>query len=534
MLDKSLILPFIVEAHDGKESVSYPAEVACVVCLASLQRRRTGFLRDVDERLSSLVKIYYPIWAVPFDDSCLTVDGLAFLSSDFAFKEPKNVGLLVEDLKKNSAVQTEFMLALGKQAKNVGQSVSSSGLSFKALITDRDILNFFLEYVRSSAPLDDEEAVVVPSEIDEERATEVREVAADCLRRIRANVKAVQYYLKVLDGEVKFHERMILNEVEFLKEKCDAEVGLLKPEVERKVEKLKAKHDTQVTRILKANEKEVAGLEKKRQIHMRKLHALERRKSTLEKRRGYREYALERFNREINDVKKDIRLLSIAIENVGSESNKSIKRVDEEFQRAKALEEEKIKKLSTACETKIGESKKMITTMTSDAASITKEYEKLADEMKQEASVFRDQIAIDWKLARSTLIRVPIYVAVYVEDREVRLSLFSPMIISEDVSFLKGLRKILTFTSEPRLKLLMRPRSSKLQEILSSSLIRKIQSEETFRENMNVILRTNNLLDQEGFERTLVEGLKEAEKKRWLTAEEAMTVYSGLEERKNE
>jgi hypothetical protein len=529
VLDKNLILPFIVEAPDGKENVSYSTELACAVCLTELQRRKTGFLRDTAEKVLFLSKIYYPIWAVPLNDSCLIIDGLASLSYNFTFKEPANTGLFIEDLKKNSVVNQEFMAALNKQAKNVEKFASTVNLSFKALIANREILNFFVEYIKSGASVSNDKVVLIPSEIDEKTAAQTREAVTNCLRGIHANVKGIQYALEVLNEEVKFHERMILNEVEVLKEKCETEVASLKPEVEKKVAKLKLKHDMTATRILKDLEKKAAVLEKKREKYMQKFHVLEQRKeSTLKKRRTYQAYALEKYNREISNAKKEIRLLSAAIENVRKESDKSVKKVDEEFRGATALEEEKIKKIISSYETKIGEKNKQIPNIASDATSITKEFESLTAEMKREDSVFREQIAINWKLDDLTLICTPIYMAGYVKGNEERYSLFSPMTISEDVSVLQGLRKILALTSEPRLKLLMRPRSNELQEMLSSSVIKKMHDEETFRENINRICRANNLLEREDFEKTLNEGLTEAEKKRWVTAEEAMTVCSGI------
>ena len=166
--------------------------------------------------------------------------------------------------------------------------------------------------------------------------------------------------------------------------------------------------------------------------------------------------------------------------------------------------------------------------MASEATSITKSVESLMDEMKREALVLREHISINWQLEDLALVCVPIYVIGYAKGNEERYSLFSPMTISEDVSVLRELRKILTLTSEPRLKLLMRPRSNGLHEMFNSSIIKRMKSEETFRENMNRICRANNLLEREDFEKTLNEGLTEAERKLWITAEEAMTVYGGI------
>ena len=534
MTDENLVLPFIIEAHDGKEDVSYPTELACVVCMTELQRRKTGFLRDASEKVSFMSKIYYPIWVAPLEDSCLITDGLASLSHQFTFKEPTNTGLFVEDLKKNSVVHQEFMAALNKQTKNIEKFASTVNVSFRALIANREMLNFFLECFKSGSFLSrdrDEKVVLIPSEIDGKTAAETREAVTDCLRRIHANVKGLQYALGVLNEEVEFHEFMISNEVELLKEKCEAEVSSLKPEVEKKIEKLKLKRDTTITHILKDTEKKAAVLEKKREKYMRKLQGLEQRKKSIRKKKRSttrRTYEIEKCDREINDAKKEIRTLSSVIENIRKEENKSVKEVDEEFRDTVALEEEKIKELNSVYESKIGEKKKQITEMASEAASIMKSVESLMDEMKLEASVFREQILIDWKLDDPALVCVPIYMIGYAKGNEERYSLFSPMTISEDTSVLNGLRKILTFTSEPRLKLLMRPRSNELHEMLSSYVIKRMQNEETFRENMNRICRANNLLERGDFEKTLNEGLTEVEKKRWITAEEAVTVCSGI------
>jgi hypothetical protein len=525
--EKILVLPFIVKAHDNEENVSYPAELAGVACLTEWQRKKAGFLRDTTEKVSFLSKLYYPIWVAPLEDSCLIIDGLAYSSHNFAFKEPAATGLFVEDLKKNSTVPQEFMTALSRQTKNAEKIASTVNLSFKALIADKELLKFFSEYLKSNASFSGEKAVFVPSEIDETAATAAHEAVVNCLRRIYANVKGLQYALEVLNEEVEFHERMALNEVELLKEKCEAEIASLKPEVEKNIEKLKSKRDVAISHVSKDTEKKTAVLEKKREKYLQRLRGLEQRKESAHKKRR-QTYMLERYDQEISNVKKEIRALASMIEDVKKEGKKNTKKLEEEFRAAAALKEEKIKKLNSAYEAKIGEKTKYIADMTSETAAVTKSFTSLMDEMKREASVFKEQIIINWKINDCTLICVPIYMTAYAKDSEERYSLFSPMTISEDVSVLQGLRKILTLTPEPRLKLLMRQASNELHELLSSAVIKKMQSEETFRQNITDLCRANNLLKRDNFERTLNEGLTEAEQKQWITAEEATAVCSGL------
>jgi hypothetical protein len=64
--------------------------------------------------------------------------------------------------------------------------------------------------------------------------------------------------------------------------------------------------------------------------------------------------------------------------------------------------------------------------------------------------------------------------------------------------------------------------------MLSSRVTKRMQNEAPFRENMNRLCRANNLLERGDFEKTFDEGLAEAEKKRWITAEEAAAVCSGI------
>jgi hypothetical protein len=525
--DKILVLPFIIEVHDEKGSVSYPAELAGVVCSSEFQRRKTGLLKDAAEKTSFLSKLYYPIWVAPLEDSCVIIDGLASSSHNFTFKEPAKTELFVEDLKKNSAFPQEFAAALSRQAKNAEKFTSPVNLSFKALIADKELLKFFSEYLKNGSTFSGDKAVFLPSEIDEPAAAAARETVANCLRRIYANVKGLQYALEVLSEEVDSHEHMLLNEVGLVTGKCEAEVASLTPEVEKNIEKLKLKRDAAAAHVLKGTEKKAAVLEKKREKYLQKLQRLEQRKESVQKKRS-QTYVLEKYDQEINGVKKEIRLLSTMIEAVKKEGDKSVKKFEKEFRAAAALEEDKIKKLNSACEAKIGEKKKQITSIASETAAITKSFAGLMDELKRAASVFREQIAANWKLDDLTLVCVPIYLAGYAKGSEERYSLFSPVTISDEVSVLQELRKMLTLASEPRLKLLMRSASVGLQEMLGSAVIKKMQNEETFRQNVTSLCRATNLLEREDFERTLNEGLTEAEQKRWITAEEAAAVLSGI------
>ena len=526
MTDKILVLPFIVNENGNRESTSYPAELAGAVYLTEFQRKKTGLLGDEAEKVSFLSKLYYPIWIAPLEDSCVIIDGLASLSRNFTFKEPANIGLFVEDLKKNSVLPNEFMAALGRQAKKSGDK-STFGLSIRALITDKEVRVFFPTYLKKGLIFSGNKMVILPSEIDEQAAATVCETVKNYLRRNYAIIKGLQYALQVLYEETEFHKSMLLNEAELLKEKREAEVTILQLEVEKNVEKLKSRHEATIALVLKEAEKKTAFLSKKSEKYLQKLEGLEQRKASLQKKKR-QTYMLEKYSQQINVVRKEIKLFSSMIENVKRESDKNIKKVDEEFRKAAALEEERISKLNSEYDAKIDEKKKQIANMTSETTTITKAFMGSIEEMKQAASVFKEQTVTNWKLDDLKLICVPIYVIGYARGSEERHGLLSPVTISEDESVLQELRERLTLTSEPRQKRLMRPASKELHEIIVSAVLKKMQNEEAFRRTITNLCHTNNLLKQVDFGKTLREGLTEAEHKHWVTPEEAAIAYRGI------
>ena len=539
MTEKNLILPFITKAENQKEDLTYPAEIACVVCLAECQRKKTGFLRDTPEKMAFISKVYYPLWAVPAENSCIVLDGLGALSYKFSFKEPTKTGTFIEELKKNSVNHEQFMDALEKQTQKLGEFTSPATVQFNGLIADKELLNFLIEYFKSGQLLnknEDTKDAVVPMEVHEKAAFETSKAVTKCLRIIQANAKGLQYAVSVLNEEAEFHKLATTFEIERLKEKCEAELSALRPEVEKIVKKLTAKHDKNLATIQRTVERKISVLEKQRDRYMRKLQGAEQKKDSVQKRMNtakrkktsskaaYGSYELERYEREINNTKKEVKAVNETIEKIKKEGEKSAKQVEEEFRRAVGQEEGKIKELTALYEAKADKKKKQIDKITSEEASIKMNLENLMDELKRSNAALRKQVEIDWKLSdleNPVLVQVPIYMIKYTKGNEERYSLFSPISISEEVSVLNGLRKIMAFSSEPRLKTLTRQASKKLTEMFNSNVAEKMQSDEVFKSNMNSLCRANNLLDTMEFAETLNQGLDELTKRGWLTSEEA-------------
>jgi hypothetical protein len=541
MNGKTLTLPFITKTPNQKEELSYPAELACVVCTAEAQRKKPSFLRDASEKIALISKVYYTMWILGADNECLIIDGLKTSSHEFSFEEPNKTEFFVEELKKNSVNPQKFLDSLKTQAKETKNFASPVNLSFPAMIDDKELLSFLLEYFKAGALQGNiqEETAVIPPETDAKAASETSQAFARCLRTMQADAKGLKYALAVLKEELEFHTNAAVSEIEQLEEKLEVEMAALKLIVDKALKKITHKQDKTIAALHKGIDRKLAFLDRKREKYMRKLQVAEQRKDAVQKKidtakkrksaskSSSGSFALKKYEREVDKTKKEIKASSDELEKFRKEGDNSVKQKQEEFQKAIAQEESKITQLTNAYHAKTDEKQKQIDEMTTHAASLNTNLENRIDELKRRGNALRSEVEVDWKLDdpdEFILAQVPIYLVKYTKAEEERYSLLSPIVIGEEVSVLNELKKMLAFNSEPKLKTLTRPASKKLDETLNTQLLGKMQGDSAFRIKMNEVCRASNLIDLNDFAQTLNEGLDEIEKKGWMTREESATL----------
>jgi hypothetical protein len=541
MNEKNLILPFVTKAPNQNENMSYPAELACVTCIAESQRKKPSFLRDASEKIVLVSKLFYPLWVLSAGNSCLIIDGLNMSKHGFSFEEPTKIGIFVEELKKNTINSQKFIETLQNQAKTNKEFSSKVNLSFAGLIDDGELLSFLAEYLKTGKVQNktEKETALIPSEIDSNAATATSQTFVYCARTIEADAKGIKYVLSVLKQELESQTNAITGEIEQLEEKRDFEVAILKPIVTKNIKKISQKQDKVFTSLQRSFDRRIGALEKKREKYMHKLQLAEQRKDAAQRRvdatkkkkstskSSSGSFALQKYGREIDNVKKEIKTVLDELDKLKKEGEIDLKLKKVEFQKAIAEEENQLTRLETACKTKTDEKQRQIEEMNSQARSITSNLENIIDELKRSGSALRSQVEVSWKLDDPDdliLAHLPVYLVKYAKGEEERFSLFSPISISEDISVMGGLKKMLMLNSESKMKELARPSNKKLQETLKLNVLWKMQNESDFRIKINQICRASNLIDLNNFGQTLNEGLDELEKKGWITREEAASL----------
>ncbi|NIQ07824.1 MAG: hypothetical protein GWO20_19530, partial [Candidatus Korarchaeota archaeon] len=291
MSSSSLILPYVVEDEDRKKPFTRDMEAAAVLCLAEAKRKKPGILGAPPESLSFVSKMHYPLWAIPWENECVVVDGLGILSHTIVHMKPPDVKLFVEDLKRSKTARELFRSALKSHSKTFEDFVETTRVSMNTIVANREILSTISRYIEQGLILKKgatEPVTSIPLKLDEKAAMERAENLFNRWKLIQSEKKGLRYAINVLHEETKLHEQKIVGEIEQMWETFEDKISRLKSEVEERIEQLTTERDVKIKRIFKVSERELKVALKERAKDEQKLEKLERDKHVYQKRKQIR------------------------------------------------------------------------------------------------------------------------------------------------------------------------------------------------------------------------------------------------------
>ncbi len=533
---EKMTLPFVIKTRET-QIVTYSEELAVITCLAELQRKKPGFLRDSSEQISSISKMHYPLWLLQMEDSCIVLDGLATLNTSLSFEEPIKMELLDEALKRSSGNPNEFSTALKGGASRAKEFTTPSKVTFQALIGDNELLSFLKEYIRTGEPQgnDSENVALIPTDVDSKAALEIGLHLRKTIRTMEADAKELDYLLKVLKDESSFHINGLTSEIELLEQNQDLETEALKPSIDKAIKKINEKQEKTIAHLQKAHGKEIGTLERKREILMRRLHVLEQRKDAARNRveaakrkknsrSSSGSFALQKYEKDFDRTKKEINKITEDIDKIKRTFEANLKQKKAEFQKAISQEEEKLNSIVSIFGLKKAEKQRQIDEIQNHTATLSTHLSNKMDTLKRSCDDFRNQIKLNFKpefFDFPILAYLPTYLIKYSKNIDQRYIMFSPLTFSEDASTFSGLKNALALNPEPKLKNITHFANRKLQDTISSCFLTKTQNDEIFKSQMNELCQSNNLVDLNNFAQILNEGLDGLEKKGWIRREES-------------
>jgi len=539
MSSSSLTLPYAVEDEDRRKPFARDMEAAAVVCLAEAKRKKPGILGAPPEKLSFISKLHYPLWAVPWENECIIIDGLGILSHTIMYMKPPDVRLFVEDLKRSTTARELFRSALKSHTKTFEDFVETTQVSMSTIVADREILSAISQYIEQGLILKKgatEPGTSIPLKLDEKVAMERAENLVNRWKLIQLEIRGLRYAINVLDEEIELHEQKVVSEIEQIQETFEDKISRVKSEVEKRVEKLMVERNAKVKGIFEVSEKELKVALKEKAKHEQKLEKLERDKLVFQKRKQIRkrkgneagvtywDHKIKVCKNKISEVKGKIKVLSLFIKRMRKQGELSVKKLNESYQRMIDGERKKILDLEALRDSQVAMTKKEIEELVSEALSITNRIEQLVEQKKLHASQLKE-ITILWRSEGVTLINVPFYVFRYETGEKSRYHVHPPVVAMGYEGIIRKIQKtIWSFSLESRIKLLLRSRSRSLEEMFTSIFAERVRKDETLGRVVYEMGSSNNLLNAEDFGEALARGVKELKAEGWISQDERDTI----------
>jgi len=541
-----LTLPYAIENVDRKKPFGYDMEVAATLCLVEAKRKKGGILGGLPERVSFVSRLYYPLWAVPWEDESLIVDGLGFLSYAVVHMKPPNVEAFTEDIKKNSTDRELYWSAIKRHAPTFKGFTASVQIPVDAMVANESLLSMIFEYVKRSLTVKENVVgplVLVPPRLNEKAAMEKAEKIINYWRRFQTEIKGLHYAIKVLSEETALHERKILREVEQTRERYEKEILDLEPVVEERIEELIEERDGKIEEIIRNAERELDAVLRKRDSYERELQKLELTEDGYQarmedrKRKGDKSGVsrwsrrVRRYQNKISGVKRQIQGLSRLIERNRKQCESSIEKLRKSYEKLIDQEKKRILDLEASRDSEIALKHKEIEKLRSETLFIISQIEQLMEQKMSHVSNL-EELAIAWASKDVTMICVPFYLVRYETDSKFRYDVHPLAVVEDYEGIIRRIQKaILSFSLEARINLLLRPKSKALKETFTSIFARKMRRDEALEKVMYTLSCSNDLLKTPDLREKLTRGMEELEKEGWVSPEEKnmiMKAYASL------
>ncbi len=530
----SLDLPFSVSAREGGRILTSSMEVASVLLLAEAKRPRGALFRNTPARLSFVSKLHYPLWAAPWDNEFLIIDGLNAFSSTFVKIELPDISQFIEDIERGARSRALYRNALENHQTTFSAFLKSVDIPIDSVIMDKELLSQVSEYMKDGFPAKSggEPIVLVPMKVDVEAAGVASGRVQALYGRVRSEIASLEYVRNLLEETLKLHDQMILREIALKHAAYEKQIAELKPLVEDKVDKLLKERDVRLARMSRITETDLKAKEREVERRKRELQRLTLAKANFVRKREARrrkhdkigeahwEHRIRTTENQIEEVNDRNRSLVGLIGKIRSQSEAEAEKLKQGYQWLIDQERRKIIDIEIqrdgSAEAKRRESEKL----RSSTSQVEDEIEGLAMRKREEAEHLR-KFAMSSQLTDATLLCVPFYLICYETESGMEFQTLSPIKVMTYNGVVGAIRKKLgglRITSG--IAQFLQPRSRALSRMLDVALKDKMKSDKSFNENVQKTAVSGNILLKDDIKETLARGAYELKAEGWINEKE--------------
>jgi len=528
----SLVLPFAVSSEEGAQAFSSNMELAAILLLAEAKRKKRGLLETTPKRTSFVSKLHYPLWAIPWEDGSLIIDGLGSFSSTIASPVLPDLTAFLDDIERGASVREQFWSALKKHERTFNDFARTEDTQIGSFITDKELLSAVFDYVKETSSLElkaNDTIVMASPKIDQQTAIESAKQLPSLCRQIQTEMKGLEYARNLLDQTAKFHEQMILKEIELTREAYELEISKFRPAVEKRIDRLLKERDARIAKMNRIADNELRAKERERERRERELQRLELSRAEYLKKRETRkrrrdkigetvwEHRIRVYENRIEEVKSRIRVLSEFIEKTRKQKESDTEKLRYGFQALIDQEKNKILDIEILRNRNIEAKQTEIAKLRQATIQIANQIENLMERKQTQEGEIK-KLAILWKPEDATLLCLPLYFICYQAGRKTQFQVFPPFKVTSPEGIVKTLQKtIRSLRPSSTLTFFLQPRSKALSKMLDTVFEEKTKSDKVFSESLLQSAASSNILARQNFKETLVKGVEELRAKEWIS-----------------
>lgn len=541
MSTPNLLLPFTVEDSSRKTPFSENMEVAALLCIAESERKKKpGIFGKPEEALIILCRLNYPLWAIPFEEASLLIDGMETVSNSILYFKPPDIEAFTEHLRRSTGVQELYRGALRSHLETFSKFASRTETPIRGVIVNKESLSDIFDFIQDGKTLtkmsaESELNSLILPKIDKVAAVDIAEKLVKHLRRLQAEIKGLRFATETVNVETEKHIHRLRQEQKQIQGEYESKISKVKVEVNQRKVELERELSRKVEKITVTHKKEVeARLVEKRRWE-RELVKLEQKKSEYEKRKEMRktkgdkvgiarwDVRLQSAKDQISTVRAKIKALSDFIDRSNKEMDRTEEKLHDTYQKHLDAEEKRVKDLDSKKKAEIANKEREINELREETTTIINKIERLIKQKQDRFSTIRET-TMPWKTKAPTLVHLPFYLVCYKSKNKERYCLHLPALVRGNEGFAMKIRKTLRRRSlRSKISNLLKPRS-KASEKLLELFKEEAQSDTRVRRVLSKLGKSQNLLKTERFKEMVTAGMKELEAEGWIKPKEKLAI----------
>lgn len=531
----TLTLPFAVSAEKPFTPLTSTMELAVITFLTEAKRKKRPLLGAADKKTLFVSKLNYPLWAIPWNNRSLILDGLDMSSSKTNQYDLPDVETFLDGVEDSKTIRVQFHRIVENHRNTFKEIAKTDQVHFNSLIADVELLSEIHEYVKEALGQEgkkQESSVLVPLKLDQTSAIENAKPVISLYKKIQTEIETLEQALRLLGQTAQFHEQMVMKEAESVRTAFATEISRIRPAIEKKLDQLEKERDTRLAKMSRATQNDLKTREREREKCESELQKLELNKANYETRLETRKRRHDKIgaahwerrvkvdDNRIAEVRSRIRSLTEFIEKERKQNESDVEKLRFAYQDLIDRERRKISEIEFQRDEKIRIKQQEIDLLQNETREITNQLGRLiARKHEQEAEI--DNWTVPLSLDEPTLICIPFYLAGYRTTGTTQLEIFPPVKLVSSAGIVRTLQKtIRNLRPSSGLAAFSQPRCKSLSKMLGSIVGKEMKSEREFYERLMKVASSSNILERLDFKETLNKGVEELKVVGWISSRE--------------